>query len=346
VAGKIGTQSSWGYGWIGATFTTALLILALLKASATRVRLLIRRPGGVAPAAPSLDDLHRTPVLKGPRTSMFARLLRGQGGVWQRNAILWKELSTRRVGVGKAARVGGLLLVFALLTTLVSDGWWRVLVLWFSSLVLVLVALANGVSLFVTEREERKWDVLLTTPLRASEIVLAKLLAGLSGLAPMAVIMAFFWTLMGYALGVSLLSAFMTAGALGLLTLATYVLSAFTSLGARTQRTAFSSAFGILVALLFVLPILTFMMQAYHVLPFDKDFAEFIVGCTNPGTYLAHVSDPLSRDVRWEGWQESWNNRERELLPMFSVYAGAYIALIAGLVFWMVHRFDRAAGRS
>jgi hypothetical protein len=70
------------------------------------------------------------------------------------------------------------------------------------------------------------------------------------------------------------------------------------------------------------------------------------VGCTNPGTYLAHVSEPLSRDRAWDGWRESWNNREIKLGEMFIVYATLYSTLIVGLVVWMVQRFDRAAGRS
>jgi ABC-type transport system involved in multi-copper enzyme maturation permease subunit len=334
------------YGWIGATVVTSLLILLLLRLSASRVRVLIRRPGGETPSTPSLDDLRRAPVPPGPRTSKLARLFRGQQGVWERNAILWKELSTRRVGVGTAARVGGVTLVFALLTTIISDGWWRVLVLWFSSLILLLVALANGVSLFVTEREERKWDVLLTTPLGSAEIVAAKLVAGLAGLAPMAAIMVFFWGLMGFAFGVGLQGGIMTAGALGLMTLAIYVLGAFTSLAARHQRAAFSSAFGILLGLLFILPLLAVMAQEYHMISREREFADFLIGCTNPGTYLAHVSEALSRDHAWEGWRDNWRRRELTLAPMFLVYTSLYSFVIVGLVAWMVQRFDRAAGRS
>jgi ABC-type transport system involved in multi-copper enzyme maturation permease subunit len=336
----------WTYGWLGASLTTAVLITVLLRAAASRVRMLIRRPGGNAPPVPSLDDLRKGPLVAEPRTSKLGRFLRGRQGVWEHHAILWKELSTRRVGVGNAARLGGALLVFALLTTLPAEGWWRVLVLWFSSFVLVLVALANGVSLFVTEREERKWDVLLTTPLRASEIVAAKLLAGLSGLAPMAAILAFFWMLMGYAFGVSLPSALMTMGSLGLMTLFSYVLAAFMSLNARHQRAAFSSAFGLLIAVLFVLPALAFMLQSNHVVLGRTEFADTLVGCSNPGTYLAHVSDPLSRSYRWEGWQEARRVRESQLVPMFFIYSGIYSTMIVGLVLWMIHRFDRLAGRS
>jgi ABC-type transport system involved in multi-copper enzyme maturation permease subunit len=344
--GGIPSMLPTSYGWIGASLVTAALVLALLRWATARVRVLIRRPDGSSPPVSAGEVQPSGSAPAAPRTSMFARFLRGGRGVWERNAILWKELSTRRVGVGRAAKVGGLLLVLALLTTLGSDGWWRVLLLWFSSLVLVLVALANGVSLFVTEREERKWDVLLTTPLRASEIVAAKLLAGLSGLAPMAVIMGFFWMISGFAHGVRFLSGGMTLAAMALITLLSYMLGAFTSLSARNQRAAFSSAFGVLVGLLVVLPLVAVMLDAYNLFFGRGEVAEFLIGCTNPGTYLAHLSEPLSRDTYWEGWQEDWDRRGRDLLPTFTIYSGVYVAAIAGLAVWMVQRFNRAAGRS
>src|SRR6185503_14442452 len=113
---------------------------------------LVLRSGGsggtVASAATSAN--------RAVRTSGFARFLRGGAEVWQHNAILWKELSTRRLGL--AARIGLAILLFLLTTTIVdTDGWWRVLLYWVSWIVLLLVAIASGISLFVTEREERKW---------------------------------------------------------------------------------------------------------------------------------------------------------------------------------------------
>jgi microcompartment protein CcmL/EutN len=60
------------------------------------------------------------------RTSGFARFLRGGSEVWQHNAILWKELSTRRLGL--AARIGLAILVFLLLTTIVPRGKYLVMV--------------------------------------------------------------------------------------------------------------------------------------------------------------------------------------------------------------------------
>ena len=158
--------------------------------------------------------------------------------------------------------------------------------------------------------------------------------------------MAFFWLLTGVAFGVSPVSALMAMGSLGLMTLATYVVAAFMSLTARNQRTAFSSAFGLLVGVLFVLPAVVFMLEAYHLFYGARGNAEMIVGCTNPGIYLAHISEPLSRHYGWDGRQDWGRSRELELLPMFLIYSGLYSTLIVGLVVWMIQRFDRSAGRS
>jgi ABC-type transport system involved in multi-copper enzyme maturation permease subunit len=335
--------SPWSQGWYCASPLTMLLVYFLLRCCTARIRTLIRQPGSgltQEPTAQAVDELGN------PRTSFFARMLRGRTGVWQSNAILWKELSTRRVGTGGAARVGVAILAFLMLTTMGSEGWWRVMLLWFSWIILYLVALANGVSLFVTEREERKWDVLLSTPLRARELIWAKLLAGLAGLAPLAILLVVFWGLMTLAYDGSLVSVVM--GTLGLIlgALLTYMVGAFMSLTASNQRAAFSASFGIMVALLFVVPTVVGMLEGFHVLPRGEDYAEFIIGVTNPGTYLVYLSELLERSYRWDGWSSHMQRKTEKFWSMFVIYAPLYAALIGGLVVWMNQRFDRATGRS
>src|SRR6185503_11502319 len=102
------------------------------------------------------------------------------------------------------------MLAILLLSTFLDDqGWWRVLLYWVSWIILLLVSISAGVSLFVTEREERKWDVLLCTPLQAHQIVLAKLFAGLASLAPVGVLLAGFWAIVELLRGVSLIGMVM-----------------------------------------------------------------------------------------------------------------------------------------
>jgi ABC-type transport system involved in multi-copper enzyme maturation permease subunit len=328
----------WGiqaYGWIPMTLVNALQVWLLLRWSAYRVGQLVFRSGsGTTSSVPAAGS--------GAATSGFARFLRGGGDVWQHNAILWKELSTRRYG--KAARIGLLLLIVLLVTTFPdSSGGWRVLLYWVSWIVMLLVSISAGVSLFVTEREERKWDVLLCTPLAAHHIVFAKLLAGLAGLAPMTLLLAGFWSLVELMRGVSLTGVMMNMVTLLQVVLLAFSLGAAASLHARTQRVAFSAAFGIVVGFLFVFPILLLMLQAFAVFSNDRELGELLISCTNPAFYMALVSGPLAWSGDWASWDR---HRELEVVGKFMIYVAVYTALVSGVVYWMLRRFDRATGRS
>jgi ABC-type transport system involved in multi-copper enzyme maturation permease subunit len=338
----MGIRREWGQGWISASLITSGLVLLLLRWSAARVRLLIRRPAGDAPAAPTLDDLGPAPVARSPRIAFLARILRGQRGVWQTNAILWKELSTRRVG-GKAATAGVALLGFLCLTTLGAESWWRLMILWFSWIVLYLISLANGVSLFVTEREERKWDILLSTPLRSRDLVWAKLCAGLAGVAPMAFVLSVFWFLTALAYRGTPSGAAITLTAVLLGALLTYLVGAFASLVAHNQRTAFSTAFGVLLGFLAVFPAVIGMLEGFDVLPRHR-YAETIIAGTNPGAYLVYLSKMLERRYSYgNSYQSDWISLLRTAFP---AYVLIFAVLIIGLVVAIHRRFDRATGRS
>jgi ABC-type transport system involved in multi-copper enzyme maturation permease subunit len=330
------------YGWIGATIITSGLILLLLRFCAARVRLLIRRPGSEAPEAPSLDDLGRKPKFRSPRIAFLADLLRGRVGVWETNAILWKELSTRRVG-GKAVRIGYFLLAFLLLTS-VFDRDWRETVLWFSWCVLILIAVANGVSLFVTEREERKWEILLSTPLKARELVTAKLLAGLAAMAPLALVLSVFWFLTGLTFRAPVGAWAMMLGSVLLTVLLSYLVGAFASLSAQNQRTAFTSAFGVLLGFLVVLPAVMGLLVGVRVLP-RGDFIENFIGMTNAGYHLAQFGSML-RSTSWGGWAGYAARRQQEMWSTFQGFVPLYAVMIVGLTSWLTLRFDRATGRS
>jgi ABC-type transport system involved in multi-copper enzyme maturation permease subunit len=306
------------------------------------VRVLIRRPGGETPEAPTLDDLGRKPVGRRPSIAFLANLLRGRFGVWESNAILWKELSTRRVG-GKAVRIGYSLLGFLLLTT-VFDRDWRMSVLWFSWCVLILVAIANGVSLFVSEREERKWEILLSTPLRARDLVFAKLVAGLASLGPTALVLSVFWFLTGLYFDAPLGASAMMLGSVLLAVLLAYMVGAFASLCARSQRVAFSSAFGVLLGFLVVFPAVLGLLTGLRILP-GEDRLETLIGATNPGYHLAQFG-LLLRSSRWMNWQDYCARKEAEMWSTFQVLGPLYAAMIAGLIAWITARFDRATGRS
>ena len=329
-------------GWIPSTFIVLAQVGLLLRWTASRIQILIAGPGSRTPASAVRAD-----PTEGTRMSAFARLVRGRDGVWDTNAILWKELSTRRLGVGTLARVGLVVLGFFLFTALLdTKGIWRVLMYWLSSIVFLLVSLATGVSLFVTEREEKKWDVLLSTPLESRQIVLAKLLAGLAGLAPLALAMAGFWSCCELLWSASIGTVVMNLVAVGSVGLLAYGTGAAASLHARSQRVAFSSSFGVLIGFLFVLPILLALFQSIAVSSPDWGPIRILIGSTNPVLYMSHVSEFLGRSGPWRGPAAYLREQERELWPLFQVFLGVHSALIGGLAVWMIRRFDRATGRS
>lgn len=336
---------SWEYGWIGATLCTVLLVLLLLRATSRRIRRLIRPPSGLPVWEPPPVGVSAPGSSTSRRTSGLARWLRGDGPVWERRAILWKELSARRVGTGKLMSVGKILLGFALIASILSTSGWTILMLWVTSIILLLVWLANGVSLFATEREERKWDILLSTPLRAWEIVFAKLAAGLVRLAPMALILGGFWATVGAFCGVSLIGGTLVAAAVGLMCLFAYTLGATASLFARTQRSAFSASFGILILLLFVIPLALGLMAALDLINVSGNSYMSILSGFNPAPFLSYASDVIERgragyrSARLEDWGIT-------LASAFLFYGPLYAGLSAGLLAWMIGRFNRAAGRS
>ena len=163
--------------WIGATICSLLASWALLAGAA-------RRLAGLAEAVPKPSVLARTFEAMdkfyedvNPKALKNVRVFAGSGDVWETNGILWKELRTRASGkLRNATRIGlGLLLLVLLPASCAfsSGTEWPVPMVWFSGILFLFMAMANGVSLFVKEKEGRQWDVLLSTPLTARQIVTA-----------------------------------------------------------------------------------------------------------------------------------------------------------------------------
>jgi hypothetical protein len=218
--------------------------LLLLRATRrTRQRLLRNeRTSGLA-----RDEAFET------KGSYYSPRLAISGGVWENRPLLWKELATRAGGrLPRAGRI--VLLVLATLLTVFlclagASGEAPVIVPFVGSIYLV-AALAQGSSLFAAENSGRRWDMLLTAPLSAVDIVRAKLAAGI--VAREALYLLF---LLGASLaasssslpGVALLAVPITC--LAFLALA-YALAAAVSLHVRNPRRAFLGSAGAVGVLL------------------------------------------------------------------------------------------------
>ena len=197
-----------------------------------------------------------------------------------------------------------------------------------STALLWLLALSNGASLFVTEKEERKWDILLATPLTSGEILTAKLVAGMVPVIPTATTVTLFWTALhfthGFDAGYVLLlfaSVFMPAAL-------AYALGALCSLKARSLRGAFLTAFSLLFTLMAALPLL----QSFKRGSVDES------GWYSPLAHVVWISD--------RGFSYWHRYVPETLLSNAVILTGLYTVMIALLLLYLFGRFDRISGRS
>jgi len=336
-------------GWIGATLVSLGLAALLLRAAAARVSVLITSVFGPSLLVRTFEAMDRFYEGLGPRPLRRVRLFAGGGAVWEKNAILWKELRTRASGkLRYATRIGiGLLfLVLLPLSFLVTGGTaWPVPLLWFSSILLLLMAMAGGASLFVKEKEERKWDVLLSTPLTGWEIIRAKLYAGTLALVPLSAVLLLLFTLLCWSYGIGLAGWLSTGGSVALIVAFTYVLGAAASLRAVTLRGAFSFTFVALCVILILVPLFLAFLSSLPGMSWSSDEFPFVlVTLTNPAYYLS----PFSEAILWASFSERSHRAQdayEKLFGYFLVYACLYMGATAGLVIRMRMRFDRVSGR-
>lgn len=331
------------FAWIGATLVSFFLSWLLLRGAAARIPRLVEAVPKASALARTFDAMDKFYEEINPQALKDVRVFSGRGEVWERNAILWKELRTRASGkLRNATRIGlGLLLLVLLPASCAfsgpSEG--QVPMLWLSGIVFLFMAMANGVSLFVKEKEARQWEILLSTPLTARQIVSAKLTAGLAALAPLAVILLVLFTLVSAVSDIGPIGWMVTVGAIGMPVLFSYVLGAAMSLRSGSMRAAFSATFGIVLGILILLPLL---LAFYDTLPgvyWDKDEFPFIlVTLTNPARFL----EPFERFSSYR----SLDSRYPGLLPYFIAYGTVYGMAIVSLMAYMVLRFDRIVGRA
>lgn len=298
------------HGWIGATLVSFLLARWLLWRTGNEL-LRWKPPRTEVPPPPStLEVLVRAGLREPDR----------RPPVWERRPLLWKEMCLREAPWGKtpARRVLSLLAFYALsflmiLTAGDSHGTLHVLFFAFA-----LLAAVHGASLFSQRREDRTWDVLLSSPLTPWEIVRTKLLAGILcwetfAVGAVSLVAAFTLT---YRAG---LPAFVPV--LGTWTLFlgfAYVLGAAVSLRAGSLRGAAVCALGTLAFILLVLP---WMAGALAGIP---PGARWILEMPNPRPILESFSPGF---------------RPRE--PAFAPYAGFHLAAIPLLLASMVRGVRR-----
>jgi hypothetical protein len=258
-------------------------------------------------------------------------------GVWEDRPLVWKELATRA-----AARLNPdakhLFLIYALLFLatcfLISMG--KGLGLFYFLWVLFMVlAVILGSSLFVYEKEGRKLEAVLCTPLPAWRIVRAKLVAGL--VSPESVRMSILWalTVVGWSWWSGPAGILLCFAATTLFLLFAYVLSAAASLRARTVHGAFMAGAGAIFGVLVILPFLLRLLESPGAAP-------SLVQALGSALHPPWVLEPLE-DSPGTSPLASALARSAERLLM---YGTVYVAAIVGLVAYMIRDLRRLPERT
>ncbi|MBI3855151.1 MAG: ABC transporter permease subunit [Planctomycetes bacterium] len=233
------------HGWIGATLVS-LWVAWLYLGAAGKLLNLTREA----------SKLMESPVTRDPQENPNDILWREPPGpVWESWPLLWKECALRQVRLVPAARAV-LLILFSLLTLACLFGEPQSALV--QLFVLCPVALILGVAVasghFALERERRGFEMLLSTPLRTSDVVGAKLLSGVMGAESVALAV---FIAIGFA--VLLRSgefSFWIVPMVGAFLAFSYVLASAVSMWSRSYRTAFVTTAALLLFLLVGIPVL------------------------------------------------------------------------------------------
>ncbi|MBV8878710.1 MAG: ABC transporter permease subunit [Planctomycetaceae bacterium] len=329
---KPGASSGiWNLAWIPSTVVSVLVGRFIVGRIARPLEKRLQSPAARSLAVDSDEPTHpgelRTRPAKKPDPERKTR------EVWDRDPLLWKELLTR-AGNRWTMESKALFIIYSLIFILLcwlftkgmSLGTFAVLGGLFS-----LLSVVNGASLFAPEKEGRKLDMLLSSPVTSAAIIRSKLVAGLASpesirvsLLALGTCVAFsWWAGPGILLYIAVFFIFM---------LFAFTLAATASLHARTLQGAALATTGILCVLLVVVPILASLLIPAPTGAASLQLPQFVVASINPVTVL----EPLDRHV----------NAGAEAFGRFLVYAMVYGAAIAGLVGVLHLRFDRVMGRS
>ncbi|HEX7901391.1 MAG TPA: ABC transporter permease subunit [Planctomycetota bacterium] len=233
--------------WISATPLSFLFAYFLVRSSSGKL-------GKRSQEVPRPDDpiLHQIPA-------WAQRAARSQAPrrVPESHPLLWKEIATRaavRMDVDVQRAVFWIFTIFLGLAWLATQGRGLGMV-YFAGFVFLVLAIVAGATLFAYEKEGRRFDMLLSTPISNGEIIAAKLAAGVASPEALKALAL---------LGVILLAWTLRLGPLGMLATSSvvlsylvfaYVVASAASLHAPNAQSAFMASAGLLSFQLFILPL-------------------------------------------------------------------------------------------
>lgn len=165
------------HNWMASSACALAVSIACLWLASLRVRRLYRAEPGPPLVRRLFEKLDRL-FEAGP---LGKRLWKERTGVWERNPFLWKELHSRVSGRFRYfIRIAlAIYVVLAVLLALSMDDLIRSEILPGAYAILLILfclgAVGAGSGAFTREKEEKKWDLLLAAPIRAADVIWAKI---------------------------------------------------------------------------------------------------------------------------------------------------------------------------
>jgi ABC-type transport system involved in multi-copper enzyme maturation permease subunit len=326
VFANVASDTIWSYSWISATLLSGLAAFFIVRGVGPLIERRVRVPRLVGedpvpvPCRPAAER-KRTGAPPPDRE------------VWERDPLLWKELITRP-GSRWSADVKSMFVVYSLI--FISLCWLfkqgnNLPTFVFLSALFAFLSLVNGAALFAPEKEGRKMDMLLASPVPSARIVWSKLAAGLLSPEAIRVQMLALATAIAFSWWAGA-GIFLYVGVLFLFLLFVFTLSAAASLHAQTLQSASLATAGILCVLLLVLPILVSILAPGDAAGEALPLPLYVLFALNPVSVLEPL-DPL------QGTNVS------RALGRFALYGVLYAGAISGLWALMLCRFDRKMGR-
>jgi len=326
VFGKVTSDSIWNYAWIPSTIMSYLAARYVVSGVGTLIERRVKSPR--APTLPSDTDLGTTVR---PLSRKKERLTRE---VWEGDPLLWKEFLTR-AGSRWSSEVKSMFLVYSLIFIALCWLFTRGSSLGtfaFLGALFCFLALVNGASLFAPEKEGRKIEMLLSSPISSFAIVRSKLLAGVASPESLRILVLALVTAAGFSWW-SGPGVFLYIGVLFLFLLFVFMLSAAASLHADTLQGAALATAGILCCILLVLPIVVAILTP----------PSAIGGTLPPALYLLSTLNPV-----WvlEPLETAHGLEAGKAFGRFLMFSAVYLGAVSGLAGLMLWRFDRIMGRT
>jgi len=265
-------------------------------------------------------------------------------GPYEGNPLLWKELNFRMTGRLRYLTriVLGLMLLAAIIirmagVSIIDDEFYMIAVA-ATGILLVLVAIGAGSGAFTKEKEEGKWDILLTTPMRGRHFVFGKLAGAATTLAPALVVFLLSCVLpvvaaMGRGETASYIVPFLLV--CGSFVLFVVMSGMFFSLWLANSRRSFGLCLLVVIFLLVLFPFLTMILSNALDLV-DRDAGEGMIYVTNPAIHFELVFS-MGRYWYW---------REPDSLDYVPAFVILYLAASGGFLWAMLAGFDRLAWRA